>query len=64
MELSGGIDIASYSVANASMNLLSQVSVAMLDKTLDMQQQIGDNLTKMMEQSVTPSLGGNIDLHI
>lgn len=64
MEISDGFDIASYSVANASMNILSRVSVAMLDKTLDMQQMAGDQITKMMEMSVTPSLGANIDIRI
>ncbi len=64
MEISGSFDIASYSVAYASMNVLSQVSVAMLDKTLDLQQITGDNLARMMEMSVNPSVGGNIDIHI
>lgn len=64
MEISDGFDIASYSVANASMNVLSRVSVAMLDKTLDLQQMAGDNIAKMMEMSVNPSVGGNIDIRI
>ena len=64
MEISVGIDIAAYSMANASIKVQSGVSVAMLDKTLDMQQMMGDELTKMMEMSVNPSLGGNIDICI
>lgn len=64
MEISDGIDIPAYSVANASMNIMSQVSVAMLDKTLDMQKSMGDSLTRMMELSVNPSIGGNIDIRV
>lgn len=64
MELSDGMDITAYSMANASTQVMSRVSVAMLDKTLDQQQQMGDSLTKMMEQSVNPSLGGTIDVRI
>lgn len=64
MEISDGIDIPAYSVANASMKIISQVSVAMLDKTLDMQKSMGDSLTKMMELSVNPSIGGNIDIRV
>lgn len=64
MDMSLGMDIASYSMANASLSVMSNVSVAMLDKTLDLQKAMGDNITKMMEQSVNPSLGGNIDIRI
>ncbi len=62
MDMDLGMDIAGYSVANASANVQQSVSVAMLSKTLDVQQMQGDQLTKMMEMSVTPSVGGNIDI--
>lgn len=64
MEISGGFDIAAYATARASASILSNVSVAMLDKTMELQENMGDNIVKMMERSVTPSLGGNIDLRI
>lgn len=64
MDMSLGMDIASYSMANASLSVMSNVSVAMLDKSLDLQKTMGDNITKMMEQSVNPSLGGNIDIRV
>ena len=64
MDMSLGMDIASYSMANASLSVMSKVSVAMLDKTLYLQKTKGDNITKMMEQSVNPSLGGNIDIRV
>lgn len=62
MDMDLGMDIAGYSIANASANVQQSVSVAMLSKTLDVQQMQGDQLTKMMEMSVTPSVGGNIDI--
>lgn len=58
------MDIASYSMANATLNVMSKVSVAMLSKTMDLQKNMGDNIVKMMEQSVNPSLGGNIDIRV
>lgn len=64
MDISDGIDIPAYSVMNSSMNIMSQFSVAMLDKTLDMQKSMGDSLTHMMELSVNPSVGGNIDIRV
>lgn len=64
MDLSLGMDIASYSMSNASESILSQVSVAMLAKTLDMQEVMGEEMTKMMEMSVNPSVGGNIDIRL
>lgn len=64
MEISNGIDIAAYSMSYASAGIMSSVSIAMLDKTLDMQQMMGDNLTKMMEMSVNPSVGGTIDIRV
>lgn len=42
----------------------SSVGIAVMAKSLDNAQQSGDNLIKMMEQSVNPSLGQNIDMKI
>ena len=64
MDLSLGMDIAGYANANAVQSLQSNVSVAMKKKSLDLQEAMGDQITKMMELSVNPSLGGTIDIHI
>lgn len=40
------------------------VGIAVLSKNLDTIEQAGQGLIKMMEQSVTPHLGQNIDLRI
>lgn len=64
MDLSLGMDIAGYASANAIQSTQSQVSVAMMKKTLDLQEAAGSQLVQMMEQSVNPALGGNIDIRI
>lgn len=64
MDLSLGMDIASYSSANAVQSTQSQVSVAIMKKTLDLQEDMGMQITQMMERSVNPAIGGNIDSYI
>lgn len=64
MDISMGIDIAAYSMMTASASVMSQVSVSMLKNTMEMQEIQGAQLTQMMEQSVTPGVGANIDIRI
>ena len=40
------------------------VGVAVLAKNLDVVKELGQSMIKMMEQSVTPHLGQNIDLKV
>ena len=61
MDMDLGMDIASYSMANAANNLMQSVGVSMLSKTLDSQEMQGDALAKMMEMSVNPNVGAKID---
>ena len=51
----------SYSSAN---NVSNAISVKMLDKALDMNESLNDSMLKMMENSVTPYLGGNFDMSV
>ena len=53
-------------VAGLSMDLSStrDVQAAVLKKSLDTLESNGDGLTKMMEASVTPNLGQNIDIRV
>lgn len=51
----------SYSSVNS---VSSAVSVKMLDKALDMNESLNDSMLKMMENSVTPYLGGNFDMSV
>ena len=58
------MDIPALSVAVSQANVMSQYSVAMLSKSLDTMEEHGEQMIKMMEQSVTPHLGKNIDISI
>lgn len=58
------MDIASLSTAMSTQNILNDVSVAMLSKSLDTVEDMGDGTVKIMESSVTPYLGQNIDYYV
>ena len=58
------MDIASLSTAMNTQNILNDVSVAMLSKSLDTVEDMGDGMVKIMESSVTPYLGQNIDYYV
>lgn len=58
------MDIASLSTALSMSQVNNDVGVLMLSKQLDTVETAGDSMIKMMEQSVTPYLGANIDIRI
>lgn len=58
------MDIASLSTALSMSKVNNDIGVLMLSKQLDTVDAIGDSMIKMMEQSVTPHLGANIDISI
>ena len=58
------MDIASLSTAMSTQNILNDVSVAMLSKSSDTVEDMGDGMVKIMESSVTPHLGQNIDYYV
>lgn len=53
--------LSALSVNASSIDTSSAVGLAMVKKSLESIEANGDNLTKMMEASVTPYLGQNID---
>ena len=62
------MDLA-MSIANISMNMaqnnsLQDIGTAVLAKSLDTVESAGDAMVKMMEQSVNPGLGANIDVRV
>ena len=57
-------DIASMSMAMAANKQATEIGVAMLDKTLDTFRDTGSDMVKMMEQSVSPHVGGNFDMSV
>ena len=48
----------------ATGSLGQAVSVEMLDQAMEMNEAMNSQLITLMEQSVTPHLGGNIDVRI
>ncbi|MBO5488068.1 MAG: YjfB family protein [Eubacterium sp.] len=62
MELGDGMDVAAYSMMYSQSSTMSAVSTGILAKTMEAAEIQGEQLTKMMEQSVNPGLGRNIDI--
>ncbi|MBE5969006.1 MAG: putative motility protein [Lachnospiraceae bacterium] len=58
------MEIGELSTALAMTDVGNQVAVAVLDNSLDTVEALGDGMVKMMEQSVMPHLGGNIDYSV
>ena len=58
------MDIAGLSTNLSTINVVNDVQVAVLRHSLDTLETSGDSLTKMMEASVNPELGQNIDIRI
>lgn len=58
------MDIAALSMSLASVNLQNQIGTAVMKLTMDTVEQVSDGMKQMMEQSVTPYIGGNIDISV
>lgn len=63
------MDIANVSTIIKDVEMKNEVGVAMLDKSLDMTEAMGDSMINMMkrlvmEQSINPNLGTSIDLYV
>lgn len=56
--------ISSLPIANSSIANNSVIGTAVLAKSLDNAETSGQDLVQMMEQSVAPNLGKNIDLKV
>ena len=55
--------VGSYGVYETG-SVAQAVSVEMLDQTMEMSEAMNAQLISLMEQSVTPHLGGNIDIRL
>lgn len=58
------MDIAALSTSMSLADVNSQVGIAVLAKNLDTIEELGDGMKKMMELSVTPNIGANIDVTV
>lgn len=43
---------------------MNAIDIAMLKKSLDVVEENGDMITQMMERSVNPNIGANIDIRL
>lgn len=58
------MDIAALSSVMSQSALMNQVSTAVLSKSLDNMEVMGDGMKKIMEVSVQPQLGQNFDVSV
>lgn len=61
MEITG-VGLSTTVLSNANTN--SAVGIALLDKAIEADQMNGDAMAKMLERSVNPMLGQNIDIRL
>lgn len=58
------MDIPALSMAMAQSQLQTDVGTAILSNVMDNTTDMGDGLAKLMEQSVNPNIGSNIDISL
>lgn len=58
------MDVGSVSTAMSMNEVMNEVAFAIMGKSLDTVQSLGDGMIKMMEASVNPNLGQNIDYSV
>lgn len=56
--------LGSMNISLSDTQTMNAVDTSILKKSLDMMETNGDMLTKMMEQSVNPNIGANIDIRL
>ena len=65
MEMTGiNTALSAVMATESPASLAGAVSLKMLDKAMDSGETMGADLIKMMENSVTPHLGGNFDTYV
>ena len=58
------MSIASLSTDIAMAKTMSAVGTAVMKQTMDTNEAMGEGMVKMMENSVTPHLGNNVDVKL
>lgn len=64
MEISGMNAALSAVNSSSPSSVVGLTSMKMLSNSIEASEQMGADLAKMMENSVTPYIGGNIDLSV
>lgn len=58
------MDIAAISTAMSMADLQTDIGIAVLSKSMDNMETMGDGMKKILESSVTPHIGGNVDVTV
>ena len=58
------MDIAALSMSLSQIKVANQASISVLKLTMDTAQEQMEDMTKIMEQSVNPHIGSNLDLKL
>ncbi|QHJ69586.1 YjfB family protein [Planococcus halotolerans] len=56
------MDIAALSMVLSQANVRQEATMSVMKKTMDQAESNGQNVVKMLEQSVQPHIGGSVDL--
>lgn len=56
------MDIAALSMNMSAASFINELGTAVLDKSLEQSEDMSQSMIKMMEASVTPHLGQNLDI--
>ena len=56
--------LGSTNIALSDTRSMNVIDISILKKSLNSMESSGDMLTKMMEQSVNPNIGANIDVRV
>lgn len=56
--------LGNMNISLSDTQTMNAIDTSILKKSLDMIETNGDMLTKMMEQSVNPNIGANIDIRL
>lgn len=56
------MDISALSTGISAVNLQNDIGVALLSKSLDTVEVLGEGMVEMLESSVNPNVGQNIDI--
>ncbi len=56
--------LSSTNVSISDTKSMNMIDISLLKKSLDSVETSGDMITKMMEQSVNPNIGANVDVRI
>lgn len=59
-----GLNIASLSTELATRRTITDMSLSVMKKEMENEEEAGNQMIKMMERSVNPSLGANIDIKL